>query len=168
MGWAYPQIGSRFLFSVGWIGLGHKNGHMHNFELQYQFLTPGGINHFGALPLFSLTLSPSPSHRSRNLRSRLSYTQLEGLQERCKLSRWGLEQSHSRQRFWWHLKCALFYAHDLSFRALSCLNKAHRICVYFVSQKKLSQPFRRLPLLAPGGMPPSPLPAPLCTNVLLW
>jgi len=50
-----------------------------------------------------------------------------------------------------HLKCALFYAqHDLFFYAHPCLNKAHIIFVYFVSQK-----ITALPLLAPWPYAPS-------------
>jgi len=37
----------------------------------------------------------------------------------------------------------LFYAHDLSSHAYPCLNRGHRIFVYFVSQKNYRTPFRR-------------------------
>jgi len=64
--------------------------------------------------------------------------------ERCKLPQWSLGRSPSCQRFrcilrtyWWHLRCALFYAHDLSFHAHPCLKRAYNIFIYFVSPKKL-------------------------------
>ena len=88
---------------------------------------------------------------------------------------WGVKQSPSRQRFWlilktqkrywWHLKCAFFYVHDLSFHAHPCLNRAHRICVYFVWQK-LPHPFPVHLLLALRGT--CPLPATTVSITMMW
>jgi len=71
--------------------------------------------------------------------------------ERCKL----IQPPTILMHFEKHLKCALFYAHDLSFYAYPCLNRAHRMFVYFMSPK-ITAPFSATPLLAPGGICPRP------------
>ena len=67
-------------------------------------------------PGASIILAPSPTLKCRSLRCRPSQTQLPHL---------GLGRSFNRQRlwcilgtqkrYWWHLRCAFFYAHDLCF-----------------------------------------------------
>jgi len=53
----------------------------------------------GKPPSPALPCPALPPLRSRSLRSRTPWIQLEGLGERCKLPQWGLG-SPSRQRFW--------------------------------------------------------------------
>jgi len=63
--------------------------------------------------------------------------------------------------------CIVLYAHNLSLHAHPSLNRAHRIFVYFVSQK-LPHPFRRRLLLAPWGICPlCPFPPPLLPSQLI-
>ena len=63
------------------------------------------------------------------------------------------------------LKCALFYAHDLSFHAHPCFNRAHKIFVYFVSEKNYRTPFSAPLCLRPrGDMSPLPLPTATAVN----
>jgi len=105
-----------------------------------------GIDHFGA-PSFRLS---SPSTSSPTLPLEVGPLEVGPLNppresgERCKHPNgvWGLAANdfgtylRTQKRHWWHLKCALFYAH-----AHSCLNWAHIIFVYFVSQKNITPPF---------------------------
>ena len=62
-------------------------------------------------------------------------------------------------------KCALFYEH-LSYHAYPCLNKAHRMFVYFMSQK-CGTPSRRPLCWRLGAYTPAPYPALLFDIIMI-